>query len=809
MLGRVWCFVGLLAGALLALTPARQAHAEEPPPTETKSPAAAGIEMPRLQGSPTPVYPEEARELGLEADVLVELEIGKDGKVRSARALESVGHGFDAAAEAAALELVFVPAQRHGEPVAARIRFTVSFRLPREEPTPASVPPRTEVKEAEPAPAPPGAVSPAPIVTVPPGESETVEITVVGERPARELTRRTLSSRELETMPGAMGDGIRALQSLPGMAPTPAGSSQIVVRGTGPGSTIPMIDGLFVRDIYHLWGLSSVVPTEMLERVDFYPGNYSVRYGRGLGGLIDAALRDPKPEGYHGFAQIDLIDARALLEGPVPGVEGWSFIGGVRRSHLDAIAMPLLDLGLTPAYYDFQGVLSTHPTRNSHLRLALIGSHDGLVYRNKDQAHPLSLDVTWGFTYFYTTYETRLSDDVSWSHTLALGRIAETFSLDSDTQSYRVNAPAHPLAARTEVTWRALPRLTVHLGTDVQYASLRAKLEAPEAQATSSQPSEVSPLEPLLHVDTSDIYWRPAAYAELVATPLSDTRIVAGARVDYTRGSDMVDLSPRFSVRQNLIRSPRRTTLKGGVGVFFQPPLPEQVLPGYGTPSLRSSRAIQSSLGVEQELWPDVEASVEGFAYSLDRLVGRSVGPEGTLEFDNLGTGRTYGLETLVRVRPRSRMYGWLAYTLSRSERRSRPGEPMVLFGADSTHVLTALASYRLGRGWELGAKLQYASGNPYTPVVGALYSSSSDSYLPVMGARMSRRYPAYHELDLRVQKRWLLGRSAALTAYLDLINVYGKDRIVGLQCSPDLTQCGYEKHPMPFLPSLGIRGEF
>jgi hypothetical protein len=73
----------------------------------------------------------------------------------------------------------------------------------------------------------------------------------------------------------------------------------------------------------------------------------------------------------------------------------------------------------------------------------------------------------------------------------------------------------------------------------------------------------------------------------------------------------------------------------------------------------------------------------------------------------------------------------------------------------------------------------------------------------------MSRRYPAYHELDLRVQKRWQLGRSTALTVYLDLINIYGKDRITGLSCSPDLTQCVYEKHPMPFLPSLGIRGEF
>jgi TonB family protein len=806
MARRLSRYAGLLAGALGAALPAWQAQAQQGPgAAEPGGPVRPNIEMPNLLGAATLAYPEEARELGLEADVPLELEIDKDGKVRSVKVLEAAGHGFDEAAESAARALLFTPAKRQGEPVASRIHFTVSFRLPREESTPAPAP----AKPAEPSSAPPATTQPKPAAPAHPEATGAVEITVEGERPARDVTRRTLSSRELKTMPGAMGDGIRALQSLPGMAPTPVGSNQVVVRGTGPGSTIPMIDGLFVRDIYHLWGLSSVVPTEVLDRVDFYPGNYSVRYGRGLGGLIDAALRDPKIDGYHGFAQVDLIDARALVEGPVPGVEGWSFLGAARRSHLDAIAMPLLDLGLTPAYYDFQAVLNNRPTLNSRLRLAVIGSHDGLVYRNRDQAHPLALDVTWGFTYFYSTYETRISDAVSWSHTLAVGRIAETFSLDSNTQAYRVDAPAHAQAARTEVTWRALPRLTAHLGTDIQYASLRAKLQVPEAQASGTQPSEVSPLEPLRHVDTSTIYFRPAAYAELVATPLSDTRIVAGSRVDWSRDTDRIDLSPRISARQNLIRSPRRTTLKGGVGVFFQPPLPEQVIPGYGTPNLRSSRAIQASLGVEQELTSDVEASVEGFTYSLDRLVGRSPGANGTLQFENLGTGHTYGLETLLRVKPRSNLYGWLAYTLSRSERRSRPGEPMVLFGFDSTHVLTALASYRLGRGWEIGSKLQFVSGNPYTPIAGALYSSSTDTYLPVMGNRMSRRYPAYHELDVRIQKRWQLGRSTALTIYLDLINVYGKDRIVGLQCSPDLTQCQYEKHPMPFLPSVGVRGEF
>ena len=76
-------------------------------------------------------------------------------------------------------------------------------------------------------------------------------------------------------------------------------------------------------------------------------------------------------------------------------------------------------------------------------------------------------------------------------------------------------------------------------------------------------------------------------------------------------------------------------------------------------------------------------------------------------------------------------------------------------------------------------------------------------------GEPNSARLPAFHELDLRVEKRWAVGDSVTLTTYLDLINVYGKDRVLGERCSDDLTRCDYSTHPMPMIPSLGVRGEF
>ena len=72
---------------------------------------------------------------------------------------------------------------------------------------------------------------------------------------------------------------------------------------------------------------------------------------------------------------------------------------------------------------------------------------------------------------------------------------------------------------------------------------------------------------------------------------------------------------------------------------------------------------------------------------------------------------------------------GWLAYTLQRSERDDGDGTGWRLFDFDQTHVLSALASWELGRGFELGARLRVASGYPRTPVVGAYYDARRDRY--------------------------------------------------------------------------------
>ena len=73
------------------------------------------------------------------------------------------------------------------------------------------------------------------------------------------------------------------------------------------------------------------------------------------------------------------------------------------------------------------------------------------------------------------------------------------------------------------------------------------------------------------------------AYTELELTPVSRWRLVAGLRVDYTQAIERFVVSPRFNTRVDVTDGFPRTTLKGGVGVFTQPPQPHQSGPPLGT----------------------------------------------------------------------------------------------------------------------------------------------------------------------------------------------------------------------------------
>jgi TonB family protein len=841
-------------------------------------------------------YPSEAQARGLQAQVVLKLTIDRQGKVTRTEVVEPAGHGFDEAARAAALKFVFEPATRDGKPVPAVILYRYDFTLtPKAEAEPAPAAPvsgklsgflrmagsdvplagvevtliaddgseqrsRTDERGVfEFGALPPGKYrlrADAPgfysgeyVEQVGAGELTEVtyrlapvgdgtEIVVRGERPPREVTRRTIERREIERIPGTSGDALRSIQSLPGVARPPGLAGLLIVRGSEPEGTNVFVDGTLVPLAYHFGGLSSVVPTELLERIDFYPGNFGVRYGRVQGGIVDVGLKSPdttcsadygKPSDlqgcYHGMLQADLIDARFLVQGPLGPLSGWSFAVAGRRSWLDSWLKPVLEeagssVTSAPVYYDYQLIVE-RKDRDSRLSFRAFGADDRIALiitdpAAEDPAFGGNLSFGTSFYRLQAFHETKLARDVELKSMVSVGRDKAEFSLGN----FLFQIELLPVYMREEFTFRASRAVKINAGLDFLVSPFDIVVRLPDPP----RPGEPAPgpfaTRPPREVSQESTLFRPAWYAEVELQPVKRLRVVPGVRLDYARDSSHADVSPRIHGRYDLIAggsgegdgfSPR-TTLKGGVGMFHQPPEGQETNEVFGTPGLYSNRALHYALGVEQELSRRIEASVEGFYKDLTRQVARSPSAAGGYVYNNDGLGSVIGLETLIKYKPDERFFGWLAYTLSRSVLQESPTSEERLFEFDQTHNLIVLGSYRLGRGWEFGGRFRLVSGPLATPALAypslpALYAADAGTYTPLQGEPFSRRLPLFHQLDLRVDKRWQF-RDWRFSAYLDVQNVYNNAAAEALVYNYNFSKEQYQTG-IPIIPSIGVRGEF
>ncbi len=112
-------------------------------PAQTTPEANVAVTPPKIVHFENAPYPPEAEKLGLEANVILRLDIDKDGKVTGVAVTEPAGHGFDEAATEAAKKFLFEPARRGATPIPARILYRYGFTL------------RTATPEATAEPAPP------------------------------------------------------------------------------------------------------------------------------------------------------------------------------------------------------------------------------------------------------------------------------------------------------------------------------------------------------------------------------------------------------------------------------------------------------------------------------------------------------------------------------------------------------------------------------------------------------------------------------------------------------------------------------
>jgi hypothetical protein len=627
------------------------------------------------------------------------------------------------------------------------------------------------------------------------------------EAPPREATRRTIPKEELTVMAGTRGDALRAIEVLPGVGRTTIQDGTPILRGASPFESLTFIEGATVPLLFHFGGVTSIFNSRLLERVDVYPGNFSVRYGRAVGGIVDAKVRDPRSDAGHAVVDLSLVDSSALAEAPL-GRWGSIAIAG-RRSNIDLVFDKLVPKGFysvvaAPVYYDYQLVAAMHLGERHQVQVLGYGSHDSLhlLFSDPSKNDPGlrgDIDAVVEFQYAQVRVDSRFSPAFRQSMQLNVGPADLTQHFGDWVQHLKT------LDVRGRAEWSAdlAPELGLTLGLDVAGFRYSGWYYGPAAPSLEGDPRANDPAGTarLVGLSAEGTHVEGAAYMEAQVRPTAALRLIPGVRIDYDRALSTYSVDPRIAARYDLSSE---TTLKAAVGRFTQSPLYWQTFHVIGNPALRPFHALQTSAGWEQRFGEHLNVGIEAFyKYVTNRIVGTPGGE--APHFVNDGVGRIYGAEISARAALGGDAFVYVGYTLSRSE-RSDHGQAWRLFDQDQTHNLSLLLNQKLGRGWTWGARFRFVSGNPRTDVVGAVYDANGDAYFPLYGATNAARNPAFHQLDVKIEKTWQLS-PLALSVYLDLQNAYNHANPEGIRYSYDYSQSDVVSG-LPILPNFGVRGE-
>lgn len=631
---------------------------------------------------------------------------------------------------------------------------------------------------------------------------ETVEIQ--GRREHNAAGQQTLTREELSRIPGSSGDPMKAVMALPGVTTTNDSSSAPAVRGARPQDNAYYVDFLPVGYLFHLGGFTSTFHPDLIRRFDLASAAWGPEYGDVVGAVFDISLRNPRSDRLGGKLDFSLLGASVLAEGPIG--DGLSFFLAGRRSWFDLAVKTVDDekegVSLSvPVYHDTQGRLLWDLSPGHRLRLDFSTANDRIDFTTKEGSRAVQRDpVLLGNSSLHQSYN---SFALSWdgdfapstSNQLALGRMAtRDFTRIGSAGFYDAEVVTTYLREQLRLAWS--PEHATTLGGAVSKRLVDLELDIQDPRCTEFDPNcDISSAGRVVSLQKTHQN-QAEAYADHRWRLSPQWTATGGLRASRDFHLRQTFTEPRLGLEWKLLP---RTMVSVGMGRHHQPPPIEQALRDIGNPQLAHLRSTQHVLGVTQGL--DAGWSVHAEVYRKT-FTGYAV-DDPALKYRNGGSGTASGFELLVKKDGSERLTGFFSLSVSQAKRRNDLTGESFRFDYDQPVIATLVGQYRQSDAWTWGARWSYHTGSPYTPVVGTgVYPDGRTK--PVYGAINSLRVPAYHRLDLRLDRKV----SPRFTHYVELINAYNRKNVSGYSYSPDYTT-REESYQLPVLVSFGIQYAF
>ncbi len=263
---------------------------------------------------------------------------------------------------------------------------------------------------------------------------------------------------------------------------------------------------------------------------------------------------------------------------------------------------------------------------------------------------------------------------------------------------------------KTEITHNTSSWLELKGGGGIKFINSKHDIWSPQDTTKSGQIISATSLK--YYPDITEKYF---AFAQTTIHPIERLALTAGLRYDYFKYNNESNISPRISGSYALLEN---TSLNFAYGDYFQTPASYQIAIDSLNHNLTSSKANHYIFGLEHRLSEDTKFSIEMYYKDLKNLLT----PNDTNNIiTNTGKGHTEGIEFYLQKKFTNGFVGSVSYTYSKSVRQDADNLSEYLFEYDRPHIVNVIVGYEIFPTWQLGAKFQYATGNPYNPYVGVL----------------------------------------------------------------------------------------
>jgi hypothetical protein len=609
-------------------------------------------------------------------------------------------------------------------------------------------------------------------------------------------------------------DVVRIVQLLPGVAARNDFNTGLNVRGGAADQNLILLDGIPIYNPFHMGGLFSTFMDATVSGIELMTGAFPSRYDGRLSSVLDVRSAEDDQQGLHGTTDLSVLAASGRLAGSLGDRGSWSF--AARRTYADALAATFSKDNFPYHFLDLHGHATYMLPGDWRLAVTGYGGKDvldlNLANLAGDSTVSRASDGSWNVDWGNRVLGAAVTKDV--------GRTSIEQRVSTSGFRTRLDVADGAVTQRSEVrdlrvAGSVTPHYTAHdlsLGYDATWTRLRYESSSAQTGTTDfdilQHPVSVS--------GWIDDLWR-----------LSPRWLVeSGLRAErLTGGRDWSALSPRLGVKYFLTPE---VALTAGAGRVTQT---MHSLAGDGPLRffdvwLASDEYIPVEtawhyvLGAERR----VERSslrVEGYVKKYDRVFDANISDDPSRRGDEFlsATGLAYGVDLLARWQSVHGPSGWVAYSygVSSHERDGVRWAP----GNDRRHDLNVVATWRLNR-YRLGARFGYATGTPYTPIIGEItrraYDPANDTwgtgnpplYLePLGGIKNSARFPATQRLDLDVSRE-IAYRGATIAPYVSVVNAYNARNVFVYlydYSTDHPTRRGYTQFPI--LPSAGVRIAF